>query len=995
MMKVYFPLFLWLLLCLPLLVGAQERVVTGKVSDASGPMPGVTVQLKGTTKGTATGADGAYRLPVPDNKAVLVFKFIGYEPQEVVVGTQSVVDVRLQEEAQVLQEVVATGYRDVDRKQLTSAVSVVGGKDIADIPMPDVSQLMQGRAPGVYSTAPSGQPGAQQSVRIRGTGSIGASSSPLYVIDGVIVNNGDYTRQTESSDVLSNLNPNDIETLTVLKDAAASALYGARAANGVIVITTKKGKAGQTRFNLKAQYGSTAPNFGNFKMMNTAQAWQYEREAMLAAGRDPAIVDYLRPTSLRSINTDWRDLAFRNGSSQSYELNASGGNERTTYYFSGAYFGQQGTLIESGFQRYSTRLNLQNQASDKLFLSLNTNVSYTDQLNAAPGNQFSSPLLGAFINSPMTRAYNAETGEVLVGNEPEYIIGLPSFTRDNFARSTYLNPTKNQNLRVLGNLYASFEPTKGLKLSERVGIDFIDVKEDAYVDPTTPDGLQLGGYASSSTTRFISLTSTTLLEWNKQFGAHGLGLMAGFELQRNTEKGFSATGVGFATGYLKTLGSAASPFDVSGSNTDYAFLSYISQLNYNFKERYMLSLSLRRDGSSRFGENNRFAQFWSVGTSWVLSDESFLKGAAWVDLLKLRASYGTSGNSEIGNFASIGLYGYSGVSYEGYAGSAPSQVANPDLSWEVSKVWNAGLDFGIFKNRLSGTLEVYRRTNDQLLLPVPVSATSGFGSATRNIGAVTNRGIELTLNTINVQKPITWTTEANISLNRSNVDALYNDDPIPNGLQRLVVGQKRRSWYMPVWAGVNPADGTPLWQDGQGGVTSDYAKAPSQLVGSPEPDVILGLGNTVSYKGLSLSFFFYAVLGNEVYNASRRYIESDGKNMGWNHMADALDRWQKPGDIASRPRAIAGGNRSSDETSTRYLENGSFLRLRNVMLSYQLPTRWLQRARLQGVRIYVQGQNLWTLTKYSGMDPEMGEGGSEFFRYPNGKAMTAGVDLSF
>ncbi|MFN0015469.1 MAG: SusC/RagA family TonB-linked outer membrane protein [Saprospiraceae bacterium] len=980
---------------------SAQRTLTGSIADETGnALIGATVVAKGTSVGKVSDGEGKFSLAMPDGVNTLVVSYTGYQTQEVDVTGLRTISVVLLEAAGLLTELVVTGYSEVESKKLVSSVSVVGAKQLENIPMTDVNQLLQGRAAGVYTTANSGQPGAQQQVRVRGTGSITAGRNPLYVVDGIIVEQGNFSALdagTNAVDVLAQFNPNDIETISVLKDATATALYGSRGSNGVVVITTKRGKAGKTLVTVKAQNGVTKPNFGNFELMNAEEAWNYERKVLANSGRTQEQIDATRPASMLDNTTDWLDEAFNDGKTYNVELQAQGGNEKTRFFVSGGYFDQEGILIGSDFNRLSLRSNIDHTASDRLSFGLNLNGSYSQQNNAVDGNRFQSPIASAFTTTPLQGKTNPATGQLFTGLEDNYI-GL---TGDNFLYSLPLNTVDVNTFRLLTKLSATYKLLDNLAFTQNANIDMISIDEVDYDDATTADGVNDRGNLSTAYTQNQALTSQSLLKYFTSFGQnHDLDVMGVFEYQRTKFKTFTAAGKGFASGKLKTHDSAAEPNFVAGNQTDFAFLSYLGQVNYAFKQRYRLTASFRRDGSSRFGANNRWANFWSVGGSWQISDENFMGKIGAINTLRLRASYGTSGNAAIGNFVSQELYGF-GAAYQNEPGSSPAQIGNPNLTWEQSNNFNVGLDFAILDNRVSGTLEYYNRKSEDLLLNVPVSSTSGFTTATRNLGKVRNSGVEATVNL----KPVKanraggfdWDLGFNISFNKNEVLELPDGEDILNGFQVFREGEPIRAFYLRKWAGVNPANGTPLWAADGGGVTGTYASPLNlrQIVGNAEPDFIAGLSNTFSYRGLSLTAFFYTAQGHEIYNQSRAFMESDGLRFGWAHLKAANDHWENPGDISARPQPRSGGNSGAQSASTRYLEDGSYIRLRNVVLGYDLPAVWMQRAKLQSVKLYVQGQNLWTQTDYSGLDPEADETGAEFFRYPVGKSITFGVDITF
>ena len=997
MKKIYLFWLLLLLACAGTVTA--QKTLTGMVTDEAGaPLIGATVLVKGTASGGITDVNGKYSIKIPADAATLMVSYTGYKTQEIAIANRNSIDVILVESADVLNEIVVTGYSEVEAKRLVSSVAVVGSKQLENIPMTDVNQLLQGRATGVYTTANSGQPGAQQAVRIRGTGSITAGRGPLYVVDGIIMEQGHFAAldaATNAVDVLAQLNPNDIENVTVLKDASATALYGSRGANGVVVITTKRGKAGKTEVTVKLQSGVTQPNFGNFKLMNAEEVWNYEREVLANSGRTQEQIDQIRPASMLDNTTDWLDEAFNNGKTQNMELQARGGNEKTRFFTSVGYFNQDGTLVESNFNRYSLRSNIDHFASERLSFGINLNGSYSQQTNAVDGNRFQSPIASAFTTTPLQGKINPATNQLYTGLEDDYI-GL---TGDNFLYSQPLNPVDVNTLRLISKVSATYKILNNLTFTQNGNIDFIDIEELDFDDPTTADGNNDRGDLTNAFTQNRALTSQSLLKYFTHFGHnHSLEALGVFEYQKTDFKTFNAGGKGFASGKLKTLDSAAEPSFVGGSKTAYSFLSYLGQVNYGFKDRYLLTASLRRDGSSRFGANNRWANFWSVGASWRISDEAFLNSLGFLNNLRLRASYGTAGNAALGNFQSQELYGF-GASYINEPGSSPTQIGNPNLTWEVSKNLNVGLDISVLDNRVGVTVEYYNRHSEDLLLDVPVSSTSGFQTATKNLGKVRNTGVEGTLHLVPFKSTrsdgFEWNLDFNISFNKNKVLELPNGEDIINGVQVYREGEPIRAFYLRKWAGVNPADGSPLWAVEGGGVTGTYSQATRFVIGNAEPDFIAGLTNSFSFKGFSLSAFFYTAQGQELYNQSKSFMDSDGLRFGWVHIKEAADHWKQAGDISARPKPLSGGNKSAASISTRYLEDGSYIRLRNVVLAYSLPAAWMRKAKMQGVTLYAQGQNLWTQTKYSGLDPEADEDGNEFFRYPVGKSITFGIDVTF
>lgn len=1007
-------LLLWV--CMWAVIGmalAQERTITGTVNEAGEPMPGVAIQIKGTTRGTISDISGKFSLVVPSNESVLTFSFIGYKTQEVKIGAQSILNVNLQADAQELEEVVVTGYGSATKQSLSAAVSSVSSEQVKSVVTPDVSQALQGQAAGVQVTQGSGQPGSMGNIRVRGTGSITAGADPLYVIDGVIVSNSDMSSITsidsdgagsvKAFNPLASINPNDILSMNVLKDAAATALYGARAANGVIVITTKSGKAGKTTFNLKTQYGFTNVNMGGIEMMNSEQLWNYERTMLANAGYDEAFLNDYRPASMKDHSTNWGDHAFQRGITQNYELSASGGNEKTTFFTSGGYFKQQGTVIGSDFERLSGRLNLKHNPFERLQIDINTLVTATKQNNAGRGNTFASPIMGFYANSPYDNPFAAD-GSLVDGNPAT--MDWYSSSRTNFLYEVANNNSISNSVRLLPSLKLSYDILDNLTVSSQNSVDYQSVKESIFQAPNTLDGRAVNGRKQNSNNYLTTYTNTNLVRYNTTFGdKHSFDALAGTEFQYTNRSYNLAMGTGFGSSDLPNLGSAAKAESVGGAGTEYKFFSLLTQANYNYDSRYYLTASYRRDGSSRFAPANRYGDFFSVGGSWVLSNEAFLANTSeWLSNLKLRASYGTTGNAEVSTNPFIADFGYMGLfdfdaNYLGRPGARPTQIANDDLTWEKTGTFNAGVDVS-FWNRLNMSVEVYHKNTTDMLLAVPVSMTSGFVSKFENIGEMQNKGLEISLNSKNIVKgPLTWNTDFNISFNRNKVTKLRDGEDFTSPLtstQRISEGRDMFAFFMPEWAGVDPANGDPLWYTADGGTTNSYSKAERRFVGSALPKFTGGLSNTFAYKGFDASVLFTFSVGGKVYNRTAAWYDGSGYDFGDNKIVAAgEDFWQKPGDVVSRPKPIYGGNKNSHRTSTRYLEDGSYLRLRSVSLGYTLPSNIAKKVKMGNIRVYAQGNNLWTLTNYSGMDPEMELQGTEYYRYPNGRTFTFGLDLQF
>ncbi len=994
-------------------LNAQDRVITGRVTGATGnPLENASVLVKGSSVGTTTKTDGSFSLTVPAGTKFLIISSVGMAQEEVDITGKETVNVSLKGGENNLQEVVVTGYTTTARNKSTVAASVVGAKDISNVPMTNVNDILQGKATGLTVMSTSGQPGSSSNIRIRGVGSISAGASPIYVIDGIIVERGQFVAGviSQNNDILSNMNPNDIESVTVLKDAAALALYGARGGNGVIVINTKKGKAGTSKVNFVAQYGVTKPSVGNWGMMSAQQVYDYERNVLKLNGYTDAFINGYMPASLLDKTYDWVDGAFVDGNIQSYDLSISGGNEKTRQFLSLGYYDQEGTVFNSGFKRMTVNLNVDHTVSSRLKVGASINTTYSNGLNADGGSFFSSPILATMTNSPLWLYPYKDDGSLFIGYEDEFSKGSGNnITGDNWLYSSPLNYSRQKQFRALGKLSGELKLTNWMALKQNLAIDIIYAREKAFFDPTTGNGINAADPSKSgeiieSMNNPITFTSQTSLSGNFRLkdARHEFGYLALMEYQRFNSTNIQADGIGIVDGGLQVLNVTGTPNAVSGGESEYAFLSYLGQANYTFDSKYSFSASIRRDGSSRFGADNRYALFYSVGGSWKVIDESFMANQKFFNDLRIRASYGTSGVADFGNYVAQQLYAY-GQTYDGAPGSAPSTPGNPKLTWEKNKQTDIGVEFAILKSRLRGTFDVYRRISSELLQNVPVSRTTGFTSAQRNIGELENKGFEVSLSSMNVKtKSFNWTTDFNVSYNKNEVLNLYNHQDIAGGtLGRTREGEPLNSWFLPVWAGVDPNNGDPLWYLADGKTTTNsYAIASRtenrQFVGSSLPKYTFGLNNTLSYDDLSLSFFFYAITGCKVYDQNMSFIDSDGLRYGWNYYKNADQNfWTTPGQQADRPKPVIGGNRNSANASTRWIESNDYIRLRNVTLSYNLPRSILDRAKMSGARFFVSGVNLLTITNYKGVDPETSLAGNDVFKYPVNKSVTVGLDISF
>lgn len=973
---------------------AQERTVSGTVtsSEDGTALPGVTVVVKGTTRGVNTDADGKYKIAV-SNGGQLVFSFVGFEKTTAEVGSKTIINVVLTPEANNLNEVVVTAYGgSTAKKDITAAVSQVSGKTIEGLPMQTVDRALQGRAAGVQVTATSGQPGGGINVRVRGVGSINAGNDPLYIIDGVQVASGGLSG-VSSSNVLSSLNPNDIESIQVLKDAAASAIYGAQGSNGVVLITTKRGKAGKTKFKVSIQDGFTdvlkkldvltASEFATLKLegfVNRALA----TNASVETARANSISQYGDPATVQ--NTDWQDYVYRRGRLRMIDASATGGDGKTNFYLATSYNYQEGQVIKSDFGRGTVRLNVDHQASKKLKFEVSIGLSATTQNGAIAD--------GAFINSPFFAAALILPNQPVYKADGSYNAPLTGAFSYNPVQSVEYETRKNTTIQTVSNFALNYEIIPGLKFRSFYGIDYANNRDDAYRDPIVPQFASTGGSATVSNRYNLNWNTAQTLNYNKTVGDHEIGALVGGEYRQEVFESVSATGQGFPNGLFRTLAAAARPITTTGSYTTWRIASVFGSVNYDYKDKLIGTATLRYDGSSRFGANNRYGLFPALSVGYRLSEESFLKKYSWLSELKVFAGYGKAGNNNIDNFASRALFGLGGQ-YIDLPGIRPSQLGNANLSWEVASTFNVGVNYSLFNGRIFGEVQAYRKLNDKLLLSRPLPDDSGFGSINENLGKVENKGLEIEFSHVNFNKGgFRWETNWNVSFQRNKIlQLLPGQTNIGTGLW---VGQPVAiNWY-PTFAGVNPADGRSMWLDSLGNITYTLQARDSKIQGTPLPKGFGGVTNRLSYKGISLEFFFQGQWGNQVLNNNGFFMESSA-SAGWNNMQSQLARWTTPGQITRVPRPYEGGTEPGSSTiqsfSTKQLENAGYIRLKQVTVGYDLPSSVTKRLHLNQVRFFAQAINLLTWTAYTGLDPEILF--TEIGRYPQSKQVTGGIQIEF
>ena len=957
-----------------LIVTYAQRTITGKITDQNGaPVANATVAVKGSSQGTTSDVVGNYMITVNSNSATLVFSYIGMAPFETSIGTSSTINVSLRQAEGSMQEVVVVAYGNQNRRKVTGAVGKLPGKELENVPMTSVDKMLQGKVAGLQSVASTGQPGSAQDIRIRGIGSISASSSPLFVIDGIPVNTGDASSLTNSSNLLASINPNDIESISVLKDASAASIYGSRAANGVIIINTKKGKAGKTRIRVDAEFGTNdiayQPEMG--KPLNRDELKGLYTQGLINVGVpasdvDAVLADYGFGSNA---NYNWLDLVTRRGIQQQVNVSASGGDPKTQFFISGGYFNQQSPVIGSELKRYNTVVNLNHQLNKHFSAGINLNLSTFRQKGEYESAGFRNPVIAALGLLPVQEAFNTD--------------GTPNYDRSIFYQiynplaTAAFDNQHNQTSKLIGSGNIEYKILDNLKLSSRFGIDYNSIEEYLYWNPYFGDARTTQGYTANTYTRLSNWVWTNLADYSFKAMDDNLDgtVTVGYEAQQSKTYIQNDDGNVLPKNQRLVYPVPAIPTTASLTGTDYSFTSLLSRAQINYLGRYSISGSLRRDGSSRFGVNDRYGTFWSVGAAWNIDQESFLKNSDLVSALKLRASYGVNGNAGIGNYDWRSVFLFN-TTYAGAPGSFQNSVGNPNLTWEQNKPLDIGIEFGLFKNRLMVEADYYKRKTDNLLLNEPLSSTSGFTTYSNNVGAMENKGFELTINATPVKtKDFTWTVSLNASWNKNKILKLREGaDEIIIDPSILKVGYDVQSYYIRQWAGADPANGDPLWYTDatKKETTNDFSQADRVVFGSASPKGFGGFSTALTYKFLTLDAQLNYQYGNYIYNQWDFLFTGDGAFFGINSNRKQLQSWQKPGDVTDVPVFIPGNGSSSNEVSTRYLFKGDYLRLRNLTLGFELPATLSEKLHLSKLNVYIRGTNLWTKTfdKNITMDPE-------------------------
>jgi len=979
-------------------VGAiAQTLVKGKVisGEDNKPLPGVSVIIKGTSKGTITDSNGNYSIEVSPN-ATLVYSFVGFKSKEELVNNRNIINVVMEPDVFLMEEVIVTGYSSQKKAEMSSSVVTLPAEKLTEVTTSDIGNMLQGKVAGLTVYNGTGQPGVPAEIHIRGTGSISANDEPLYVVDGVP--GGSF-------------NPNDVETITVLKDAGATALYGAAASGGVIVVTTKSAAKNQpTKIDFKIRGGFKSPLFGNLKMMDSEELY-YMHKAIMS----PSLFKQLRPPELLLQNFNWQKAFFSNGPIQDYYVSASGGSGKTGYFASVDYYDEDGTLINTAFNKISTRLNLSTQLFSKL--DMNIRLAYNNSRDRWPSSWIT--LNDAYKKMPWDIPYdkNGQLVKITGATRPDN--GKPWYSQDkwNALHSEQYNYNKSHSYGLTADFQLIFSILNWLSFSTTNRFDQSSYKNVQFIDPRTYDPSYANGYLYNEVDLSNSFGTTNLLKANGTFGEHSINGLLGWEYGNYKTEYTSASGIGMPNG-MDAL-NASSIYKIGGYEIPGGSWSAFAQLQYSYGGKYLATASFRSDASSIFGPKKRIGYFPSAAASWIISKEDFLRDNNLITFLKLRATYGLTGNSNIGYFRYLSTFSLTS-SYQNNVGAVPSRLANPYLGWESAYMAGLGLDINLWKS-IELNIDLYNIDNKDLLLNVPVAPSTGFFETTENIGAVRNQGVEIQLNTTNIKtSSFKWEMGFNIGLNKNRVTSTPDDKPFlqsrNNVNQQIKRGQDIYSWYMPKWLGVDPANGDPLWEklvyDTNGNIvdrvpTNNYKEADYQVVGKATPKFSGGWLNTLTFKGFQLILNTNFAYGNKIYNYNRMEIDADGAYLGYNQMSMEKNklgwkRWEKPGDIATHPKLVMNGNKSSNSISSRYLENGSFFRIKNLTFGYDIPSQWLKARHIDHCRLYLSGDNVLTFTKFSGMDPEVTLRTSDYMlaglyadNYPVSRQFLVGLEIGF
>ena len=1017
----------------------QEIRISGTVISDGEPLPGVSVQIKGETTGTITDMDGKYSISAPSD-AILVYRFVGLKTVEQSVNGRNMINVTLESDSKELDEVMVVAYATAKKYSFTGAASTVKGDEIAKLQVASVSRALEGTVSGVQASAASGQPGTDAEIRIRGIGSINASSAPLYVVDGVPFDGS-----------VNSINPDDIASMTVLKDAASAALYGSRGANGVIIITTKQGQTdSKTTVNVKASFGGSNRAVRDYDRIGTNDYFQLYWEALRnqyakdtenytpataaaqaskdlvtklmgdgpnpygtnypqPVGTDGKLVDGARPLW----DFDWSDAMEQQALRTELNLNVSGGGQKNQYFFSAGYLNDKGIALESGYQRFNLRSNITSEMTSWLKGGVNMSFAHSMQNYPVSSDTKTSNVINAGRTMPgfyPIYEVNADgslktdaNGELI----PDFGSYRPSGSTSNWNLPATLPLDKSERMKdeFSGRTFLEVTFIPGLKFKTSFNFDLINYNSLDFTNSLIGPSVTTGGGSSRVNTRTFSWTWNNIVTYDKTIGEHHFNILAGQEAYSYRYDELSASRTKMALPDMPELVVGSQLTGGSGYRIDYALAGYFTQLLYDYQSKYFFSASYRRDGSSRFAPETRWGNFWSLGTSWRIDRENFMISTSdWLSALTLKASYGAQGNDNLGTYyASKGLYAI--VSNLGENALVSDRIATPKLKWETNLNFNVGIDFSLWNSRVSGSFDFFQRRSKDLLYSRPVAPSLGYKSVDENVGALKNTGIELSLNgtLINTQDFI-WKLGLNLTHYKNEVTELPLKDMPPSGVNKLAVGRSVYDFYTKEWAGVDPENGNPLWymdildKDDNvvgRGTTSVYKDATDYFVNkSSLPKVYGGFNTSFSYKGVELSAIFAYSVGGYIMNRDITMILHNGSSAGRAWSKEILNRWTPENRYTDVP-ALATTTNNWTSYSTRFLQNNSYMRLKNLTLSYTLPKQLVSKASLSNVQVFVQSDNLFTIHRNQGLDPEQGITGLTYYRYPAMRSFTGGINVTF
>lgn len=956
-------------------IAQTKKKVTGKVLDASGmPIIGANVIEKGTSSnGTITDFDGNFSLEVGEN-AVLLVSYIGYTNQEIKVGKNSTVSVTLKEDTEILDEVVVMGYMTQSRNTLTGSTVALKSDKLKDVATANVSTMLEGKVAGMNVSVSSGKPGQTAKIQIRGKGSLGSSLDPIWVVDGVIYNDD------------PRLSPNEIDNITVLKDAASTALYGSRAANGVIVVTTKKGGADRQKFNLNIQQGISELSWGNLEVMDSQQLYDYHSSFNVNSWFTPDLLKH---------NTDWMDLATRTGLYTNVNTSYQGGNDKVDSYVLLDYYRETAAVKEMDYNRYTIRSNNNFKVHDKFKAFLNMQGQYVKT------NDQTASMYSTYLYLPWDYPYN-EDGSVRTGKEQDWY----GRDKDNYLESQYKDWSRYENFYFSATAGFKWELYKGLTFESNNNANYKIARDESYVDPNTIGGQSKHGTISNTYSVTSNYFTNQMLRYKADINnLHSIQALVAYEFSRYFYQATSATAKGITAG-KEVIDGTTGMDDMSGSKSAFNIQSLLSNVNYSYDNKYILQLSYRLDGSSKFGRDNQYGNFYTVSAGWNIGREKFFQPLTKViPDAKLRISYGIVGNTPSGNYNHLSLYS-SGM-YNGLPANFPNQLGNNDLSWERTNTFDIGWDINIL-DRIRFSIDYYNKNTSDLLYYVQMSTITGYEGQWQNIGAVVNKGVDFSLDAnLFKNKDWNWNLGFNLGHNKNRIEELYGGRPQITGIRRFEEGRDMDDIYIAEWAGVNPENGNPQWyktdENGKRVITENYNEAQSSrtYLGSAAPKVNGGFNTSLTWKNLTLSASFVYSIGGKLYATGRELLDSDGAYDTYNQMVlkDGWSRWEKPGDIATHPKAVSGGNGNAHKTSSRYLEDADYLTFKNLSLSYSLPKKISSFINASDIVLSFSADNLFTITPYSQVDPATagydGNGYGSSTTYPTTRKYVFGLNVSF